>query len=530
MKLKMNRTVIIAVIEIIMILTQTSGAEPIKIDGGLVEGTVEDGIAVYRGIPFAAPPVGDLRWRAPQPVKPWDGVLEATQFAPACPQMELKIPLFPKVETSEDCLYLNVWSPAKTANDKLPVMVWIYGGGFAMGSTSIPMYDGQRLAKMGVVVVSVAYRLGPLGFLAHPDLTAESEHKVSGNYGLLDQIAGLKWAQRNIAAFGGNPDGVTIFGESAGGISVSMLAASPLAKGLFHRAICQSGGSFHPPRTDKENNAIQFLAGAEQDGLAFAKRMGAETITELRQVQPEKWAKDPATQMGGCWPVVDGYVIVGDQYKLYEAGRYNDVPVLIGTNSDEGSMFVRPTTPKQYEKIIHQRFGPFADKVLELYPGQTEDQTFRAQADLLRDAVFGWSTWTWARLQRKTGTSDVYLYYFNQKQPMSLLSMFFKSDGAPHASEIPYVFRYIGQNSMLISIPTEADKKLSETMAGYWTNFAKTGNPNDNGLPQWPIFEPDQSTVMYLNGQPHTGPVPNLDKLKLMDQYFAWKRASEKQK
>ena len=523
MRARRRRITAIAAVGIVMLLALTGWAEPVRINGGLIEGTVEDGIAAYKGIPFAAPPTGELRWRAPQPVQSWDGVLDTSEFAPACPQAPLNIPLLPKVETSEDCLYLNVWTPAQTAGEKLPVMVWIYGGGFVMGSTATPMYNGRRLAELGVVVVSVAYRVGPLGFLAHPDLTAESEGKVSGNYGLLDQIAGLKWVQRNITAFGGDPDCVTIFGESAGGISVSMLAASPLAKGLFHRAICQSGGSFAPPRTKGEGHGIQFLAGAEEEGVAFAKRMGAETLAELRQIAPEKWAKDPAAQMGGVWPVIDGYVIVGDQYKLYEAGKYSDVPVLIGTNSDEGSMFVRATSPEQYAETVRERLGPFAEKALELYPAKTRSQTFRAQADIVRDTAFGWPTWTWARLQSQTGTSDVYVYYFNQKMPSLLLSALLQSNGAPHGSEISYVFRNVGQS--LMSRATEADKALSETMAAYWTNFAKTGNPNGASLPQWPAFKPGEPTVLYLNGQPHTGPVPNLEKLELIDEYFAWKRS-----
>jgi len=417
-----------------------------------------------------------------------------------------------------------VWTPAQSPAENLPVMVWIYGGGFAMGSTSTPLYSGQQLAKMGVIVVSISYRVGPLGFLAHPDLTAESQRKVSGNYGLLDQIAGLQWVQRNIKAFGGDPGCVTIFGESAGGISVSMLAASPLAKGLFHRAICESGGSFNPVRKEKEVGSMQLLAGAESAGVEFAQRMGAKSLAELRQIPPEKWQKDPAAQMGGCWPVVDGYVIVDDQYKLYEAGRYNDVPVLIGTNSDEGSMFARATAPEQYEKDTRERFGPFAEKILELYPAKTQDQTFRAMADIFRDTFFAWPTWAWARLQSKTGTSKVFVYYFDQKQPPSLLSAFFKSDGAPHGSEIPYVFRHLDLS--FGAKFTDEDRKLSATMAAYWTNFAKTGNPNGEGLPRWPAYSDREATVMYLDSQPHAGPVPNVDKLTVLNEYFAWKRAS----
>jgi len=524
MRPRMKLAAALVAIQITSCITLTSIAAPIKVEGGLVEGTVEGGITVYKGIPFAAPPTGNLRWRPPQPVQNWDGVLKADKYAPACPQIQYYIPIFPKVETSEDCLYLNVWTPAQSPAENLPVMVWIYGGAFAMGATSTPLYSGEQLAKMGVIVVSIAYRVGPLGFLAHPDLTAESPQRVSGNYGLLDQIVALQWVQRNIKAFGGDPGRVTIFGESAGGISVSMLAASPLAKGLFHQAICESGGSFNPVRKEKEPDSIQLLAGAEAAGVEFAKRMGASSLAELRQVPPEKWQNDPAAQGGGLWPVVDGYVIVDDQYKLYEAGKYNDVPVLIGTNSDEGSMFVQATTSEQYEKDTRARFGPFAEKILTLYPSQTPDQTFRALADILRDTLFAWPTWSWARLQSKTGTSKVYLYYFDQKLPPSPFSLFFKSNGAPHGSEMPYVFRHLDQ--ILGAQYTDDDRRLSDTMATYWTNFAKSGNPNGPGLPEWPVFRAGGPTVLYFKGEPHTGPVPNLDKLTVLDEYYAWKRTS----
>jgi para-nitrobenzyl esterase len=516
----------IVAIQIAAFLPFTAAAAPIQVDGGRVEGVAEERMMVYKGIPFAAPPVGDLRWRPPQPVKSWDGVLKADKYAPACPQVQFDIPILPKVATSEDCLYLNVWTPARSPDEKLPVMVWIYGGGFAMGATSMPVYSGEQLAKMGVVVVSIAYRVGPLGFLAHPDLTAESPRKASGNYGLLDQIAALQWVQRNIRAFGGDPGCVTIFGESAGGISVSMLAAAPLAKGLFHRAICESGGSFNPVCKEKELGSMQLLAGAESAGVEFARRMGANSLTELRRIPPEKWLKDPAAQMGGCWPVVDGYVIVGDQYKLYEAGKYNDVPALIGTNSDEGSMFVRATTPEEYEKSVRERFGPFADRVLERYPAQTQDQTLRAMADILRDTFFAWPTWSWARLQSKTGTAQVFLYYFDQKQPPSFLSLLFKSEGAYHSAEISYVFRHLDQNPLTPF--TDDDKRLSEIMATYWTNFAKTGNPNGTGLPPWPVFNDHEPTVLYLHATPSLGPVPHRDQLTLVDEYNAWKRTAER--
>lgn len=517
----------LTVVFVALLIPNTFAAEPVKVEGGLVEGTVEDGLNVYKGIPFAAPPVGDLRWKAPQAVVPWEGVLKADHFAPACPQMQFVIPGMPAAETSEDCLYLNIWAPQTSPGEKLPVMVWIYGGGFAMGSTSMPSYSGEQLAKNGVIMVSIAYRVGPLGFLAHPELSAESENHVSGNYGLLDQIAGLKWVQRNIEVFGGDPDRVTIFGESAGGISISMLAASPMAKGLFQGAISESGGSFAPACKERRmNNCMQTLEGAETAGVEFAKRMGTNSIAELREVDPEKWLQDPASQMGGTWPVIDGYVIIDDQYKLYEQGKYNDVPVLIGTNSDEGSMFVQPVDNETYVENIRNSFGPFADKVLELYPAGDQSVTTKSMADIFREVSFAWPTWTWARLQSKTGESKVFVYYFDQPAPSIGIPLAYESDGASHAAEIGYVFRHLDQNPM--SQYTEEDRVLSEIISTYWTNFAKYGNPNGENIPQWPIFKEGEPTVMYLKGdEPHPIPVPNLDKLQLMEEYFAWKRGND---
>ncbi len=524
----MKRTLSFLALLSFILLNQCSTDRPVsqvKVEGGRVEGVEENGITVFRGIPFAAPPVGELRWRPPQPVKKWDGVLKADKFAPACPQPQRSIPGTADPGTSEDCLYLNVWTPARSSGEKLPVMVWIYGGGFALGSTSIPVYSGERLAEMGVVVVSVAYRVGPLGFMAHPGLTAESKNKVSGNYGLLDQIAGLKWVQKNIGAFGGDPSKVTIFGESAGAISVSMLAASPLARGLFRGAISQSGGSFAPAGENRDNgNYMPLLKGAETEGLRFMERMGVSSIAGLRRIEPEHWMKDPAAQMGFFWPVVDGYVITGDQYKLYQDGKYNDVNVIIGTNSDEGSMFTRPMQPEQYFTSVRNRFGYLADRVLELYPPDSVSGTFQPLADLFREITFAWPSWAWARLQTKTGNSKVFVYYFDHFTPEPLYPGLPPARGAAHGMEIPYVFGHLEQNPAMKA--TDEQKALSEMMMKYWTNFVKRGDPNEEGLLHWPVFSEEGETVLYFRGTPRTGPVPNLEKLKLIDEFFVWKRNS----
>lgn len=505
----------------ILVASCTNQQKPgqVQVEGGTIQGTVTEDLTIYKGIPFAAPPVGDLRWKAPQPVEAWEGVKQTTEYAPAPMQGGN-----PPSGKSEDCLYLNVWTPAKSADEKLPVMVWIYGGGFSFGSTSAPVHDGENLARKGVILVSIAYRVGQIGFLAHPELSAESPNGVSGNYGLLDQIAGLQWVQNNIEAFGGNPDNVTIFGESAGGISVSMLCASPLAKGLFHKAISQSGGSFGPTRpTTYPGENMKTLEQAEQDGIKYLEKFGVSSIDELRKVDAEKLIPEGWT-MPGSWPVVDGYVIPDDQYKLYEAGKYNDVPVLIGYNSDEGLSFPAGRTPEEYIETVTERFGPFAEKLLQAYP-VGENSVPRSARNLMRDATFGWPTWSWARLQSKTGKSPVYLYYFDQHPEYPEDSP--QADhGTPHGVDVPYVFMNMDTSN---PYTTEADVKISEIMGTYWTNFAKNGNPNGENVPQWPAFSNDNPKVMYLKTNPETGPVPDKESLKVLDAYFEWRRTPEGQ-
>ena len=354
---------------------------PVRVVEGLVQGTSEDMLTVYRSIPFAAPPVGDLRWRAPKPPSKWEGVRQATKFAPGPIQGGN-----PPSGKSEDCLYLNIWTPAKSSGDRIPVLVWIYGGGFGAGATSEKNYSGENLAMKDVVLVSIAYRVGQLGFLAHKELSKESPNQVSGNYGLLDMIAGLQWVQKNITAFGGDPDRVTIFGESAGGIAVSMLCASPLAKGLFHGAISQSGGSFGPPRpTTFPGENLKRLANAEVEGQAYLKSAGVSSIAELRKIDADKL---PAGRgLGMSWPIIDGWVIPDDQYNLYESNRFNDTPILVGYNSDEGASFSPPHTPQAYIEGVRMRYGPFAGNLLKAYP--TDSGTVPKTArDLARDAAY----------------------------------------------------------------------------------------------------------------------------------------------
>jgi para-nitrobenzyl esterase len=511
--------------------TAVAQIQTVDVTGGRVEGVVAHGVAAFKGIPFAAPPVGELRWKAPQPVKPWTATRKADTYGASCMQDPNFAKLFgapPAI--SEDCLYLNVWTPAKSANDKLPVLVWIYGGGFVGGMTSIPGYDGTRLAEKGVVLVSVSYRVGVFGFLAHPELTREGG-KTSGNYGLQDQIAGLQWVKANIAKFGGDASRVTIFGESAGGIATSMLAASPAAKGLFQRVISESGGNFAPARYATEGGQnVPPLKVAEVNGANFLKKLGANNIQAGRALDAETLQKALGPGLvGGFWPVFDGVILPGDQYELYQAGRFNDTPVLIGTNSDEGSRFVRPgITPAAFEKQMHDDFATHGDALLKVYPHKDDSEAAQATADVFRDTAFAWPTWAWALLQSEAkGKSKAFVYYFDHRTPQS-------PKGATHGSEIGYVFRNLGGPGAgpagLQTAPRAEDTAMSDLMSSYWVNFAKTGDPNGAGLPQWPAFSASAQQVMFFDAKPGPRPVPNMTQLKVLDDYYAWRRKEAKNK
>jgi para-nitrobenzyl esterase len=516
MKLALAAIVMAATAPVCMAASTTATVEQ-----GTLKGVAEGGLAVYKGVPFAAPPVGDLRWRTPQAPANWKGVRPAGQFASECVQTANGAATPPAM--SEDCLYLNVWTPAKSASDRVPVLVWIYGGGFNGGATSIPTYSGEVLARKGVVLVSIAYRVGPLGFLAHPELSAESPEHVSGNYGLLDMIAALQWIRKNIAVFGGDPQKVTIFGESAGGIAVSMLCASPLAKGLFDGAISESGGSFGPPRpAGQPGENMRPLASAEHDGFLLAGEAGATSIAELRKMPPEKIMA--ATRGHGlAWPIIDGWVIPSDQFTLYSENRFNDTPILVGYNSDEGATFSHDSTPKDYVDGVRKRYAQFADPLLKTYPSGNE-KVAKTARDLSRDAAFGWHTWTWAELQSKLGTRKVFYYYFDQ-HPEYPADSPQAGIGAPHGREVPYVFGHL--NGLQHEQPTPADRVISDAMVTYWTNFAKYGDPNGKGMPSWPAFSDAHPELMYFAGTPHAGPVPNEEGLKALDAYFAWRRSPE---
>ena len=509
----MKKGLILAALAVSLSACSAEMTTQVKVTGGTVEGYADNGLTIFKGIPFAAPPTGELRWKAPQPVIPWDGVREAKTYSKG-PYQSGNPENF-----SEDCLYLNIWTPAVRTDEKLPVLVWIYGGGFAMGWTGDPSNDCEALARKhgDVILASINYRVGQMGFFSHPLLDAENEQHVSGNYGILDQIAGLEWIQENISRFGGDPDRVTIFGESAGGISVSMLCASPLAKGLFSGAISQSGGSFGPARaTTYPGENMKTLKMAQDDCMAVARELGATTLEQLRALPPSAFSR---YQMGaGGWPVVDGYVIPGDQFEMYEQGRFNDVNVLIGYNSDEGASFsggFGGQTPNHADGV-RTRYGKYADALLEAYPVEPDGRAGKTARDLMRDAAFGWQTWSWARLQAAVGKSKVFLYYFDQPQR--------GAEGSPHGQDVGFVFQHMNQRS------SQSDLALSSAMGDYWLNFAKYGTPNAPGsdLPVWPEFSNDDPQAMHLSGPtPFAGPVPSLDALNVLDGYFKWRRTDE---
>lgn len=420
----------------------------------------------------------------------------------------------PKV--SEDCLYLNVWTPARTPNERLPVMVWIYGGGFVAGMTSIPLYDGTRLAQQGVIVVSIAYRVGPFGFLAAPQL--EREGKGAGNYGLLDMIAGLQWVKKNIEAFGGDSARVTVFGESAGGAAVSILAASPLARGLFHGVICESGGYFQPPKYANEGgqNGVPLKTAVKQ-GEQFLNSLGTNDVAAARTLSAELIQREASQRpQNQFWPVYDNYVLPGDVYELYELDRFNDTPVLIGTNSDEGALFAQPgVTAASFAAQVRDGYGAKASTILAAYPSNTDAEAAVSSKNLFRDTAFAWPTWAWARLQSRVGKNPVYVYYFDHRTPLS-------PDGATHGAEMSYVF---GNFDTRQGQPAPADLTLSERMMAYWVNFAKSGNPNGEGLPKWPVFNENDQQVLYFDGTIAAKPVPNMQQLQAVNDYYAWRRA-----
>jgi para-nitrobenzyl esterase len=492
-------------------LADVAAAQRVVTESGAISGTSESGLRIYKGVPFASPPIGELRWRPPVPIAPWTGTRKADAFAPACMQVGVSMPGETPPAISEDCLYLNIWTPAKNAQERLPVIVWIYGGGYINGSSSMPLYWGDRLAQKGVIVVTIAYRVGPLGFLAHPELTRESPHHTSGNYGLLDQIAALEWIQRNIAAFGGEPKLVTIAGQSSGAMSVSILMASPLAKGLFQRAIGESGGLFEPLQLAPK----YLLANAERDGEKYAASLGAASLAKLRQLPASALSGDAG---GVSHPVIEPYLLPIPPYVAFTSRRQNDVPLLIGSNADEARSLVDVTQVKAatFGSDLERSFGALPPALVSAYPYVTDAEAKQARLDLERDLRFGWDMWAWAKLQAGTGQNPVYYYSFRQQPPFPAGSVY-EGWGASHFAELWYVFDHLNQESWHWSV---ADRKVAEEMSSYWVNFAKSGNPNGPDLPTWPAFSNTDSKSLYFGDLVAVGGVANIGSLSVFDAVY----------
>lgn len=479
----------------------------VQVQQGKVRGkwSKDHEVRKFLGIPYAQPPVGDLRWRPPVPAKDWSGIRDATAFGPHCMQPTIYSDMrFRDSGESENCLTLNVWVPKMKPGQKLPVMVWIYGGGFLAGSTSEPRQDGTHLAHKGVIVVSMNYRLGIFGFFAGSGLAAESPHHAAGNYGLMDQQAAIRWVHDNIAKFGGNPDKVTIFGESAGSMSVSTQIAAPGTQGLFLRAIGESGGAFG-------NLAYPPLKEAEQASDAFAMRaFGTDNIAKLRAIPAEELQKAEMTPAYGpaqFWPDIDGYFLPQNPAAIYAQGEQAHVALLGGSNLDEGTaqvVFHKPLpTLDSMREFAKNEFGNKADEFLSVYHADNDAQALRAMEDYSGDAFIAYSTWAWQNAQLKTSGEPVYRYYFalpSPGDPHHPAAM-----GAFHSDDIEYVFGNL--KTRLGAHWRPEDFKLSGQMMDYWTNFAKTGNPNGEGLPHWPQWSSaDHWQIMHLTANSKAQP------------------------
>jgi para-nitrobenzyl esterase len=498
--------------------------DPVRTDAGLVAPAANspDGIRVFRGIPFGAPPVGPLRWKPTQPAVHWDGVRKADAFGSVCVQpkgmgrLNVSVDMPDSPPASEDCLYLNVWTGAARASERRPVMVWIFGGAYTEGAGSSRHNDGEALARKGVVVVTFNYRLGPFGFLSHPELDLESGHNASGNQAVWDAIAALKWVQRNIAAFGGDPGNVTIFGESAGSALSAGLVGTPEAKGLFRRAISESGawmGLGMGPMRQRES--------AETPGTGRgATPMLTLPLAELRAKSTEEITKG----LRGAGMIVDGWAIPEDESITFAAGKQNAVDILIGSNKDEGSFTLRGPSAEQFKTRVRGRWGQLADDYFTFYPAGSDDEAAKSSERAFSDEM-AWHMWRYAMAQAAIG-KRAYLYYFTHEPPTAPGQPNLR---ATHTAEIPYVFNNLkaarvfpDTSSPELSSKSAADIKLADIVSSYWVNFARTGNPNGKGLAAWPEFK-DKTTgrAMELGDTQQPRAEMPLAKFALYDKLYA---------
>ena len=483
----------------------------IQTQNGPVQGFTKDNLQVFLGIPFAKPPVGDLRWKAPQALDRWEKPILCQKFS-ASPMQNEPAPfmywsqeyLIPKEPISEDCLYLNVWTK-KTPKPKA-VLVYIYGGGFRSGGTACPIYDGANMAKEDIVFVSINYRVGVFGFLAHPELAKESPQNTSGNYGILDLIAGLKWVKQNIASFGGDPNQVTIAGQSAGATAVSILCASPLAKGLFQNAILESGalglGFFNSTETS------QNQARAEQASTPLFEKLGVSSIKQLREIPAKQIQKVNA---GLSAPFSDNYVIPYNLKETYISGAQNDVNLIIGWNKDD-RVGPKPLAANQYIEQIKLRYKEKANEILKYYPANSEEQAYQSQIELGRNESFGSKQYELARLQSIKGKSKIYMYRFDRNVPAHNKETDF---GAFHTGEVVYAYN----NLHTVDRPwTQADQELAHQMSSYWINFTKTSNPNSSNTLGWPEYKQSDKKVLHLDEKSEVRALQDAPQLEILNQ------------
>jgi para-nitrobenzyl esterase len=491
-----------------------------KTANGIVEGISVSGISIFKGIPFAAPPVGDLRWKEPQPVKNWEGVRKADQFGPRA----MQLPIFGDMNfrsngVNEDCLYLNVWTPAKSADEKLPVLVYFYGGGFVAGDGSEPRYDGESMAREGIIALTVNYRLGIFGFFAHPELSKETSYHGSGNYGLMDQWAALRWVKQNIAAFGGDPDRVTIAGESAGSLSVCAQMVSPLSKNLIAGAIGESGAIINPTL------APVTLAVGEQNGVKFAANIGAKSLADLRAITADKLLQASSKPGNpGFSATIDGYFFTKFPVEILAAGEQAHVPLLVGWNSEEMSykmiMGMNEPTPENYKTVIEKLYGEKAGEALKLYPGISKEEVIQSATDLAGDQFIAYSTWKWYDLHLQTGGSAVHRYYYARPRPAMRSGLGNAvAAGAVHSAEIEYAMGNLPTNRVYDWQPE--DFKVSAIMQEYFANFIKTGNPNGTGLPEWPAAHSGKTArFMYIDVNTRAEDEKNRERYLWLDKFY----------
>jgi para-nitrobenzyl esterase len=487
----------------------------VTVANGILEGSTDpDGVRSFRGVPYALPPVGELRWREPQPASNWTGVRRATAFGPRAmqPPNHWRDMITRAPSMGEDCLYLNVWTAAGPADPPLPVLVYFHGGGLASGDGSEVRYDGASMARRGIVVVTVNYRLGIFGFFSHPGLTQESPYHASGNYGHLDQVEALRWVRRNIAAFGGDPSRVTIDGQSAGSTSVCAMMATPLARGLFSGAIGESGSILGNPEK-------LTLAQAEAQGVAFAARAGADSLAALRGIPADRLLEQSRDLTFARRTVTDGHLFPEAPEEVFFTGRQADVPLMAGWNSAEMQVSQvlgdLPATPDNFASAVRRLYGARAERVLELYPARTDAEALQAAEDLASDRSIGYRTWKWTDMQAKSGGKPVFRFLYSQMNPDERKQRTPPSLGAAHSDEIPYVLGNLPIFGVFDWQPV--DVKTSEIVQGYWANFIKTGDPNGPGLPKWTWMQGSIPEVMVLSAAPHLVPEPNLARYTLLD-------------